>query len=86
MAKSSKSAQERAEVAAAKEERVRDGKLALRDYQLNQSAVLANMQRLRTLRLARDSEPPLVAEPKPEPRSEPKRSAGKKSRAKKEEQ
>jgi hypothetical protein len=75
MAKSSKSAQERAEVAAVKEERARDGKLALRDYQLNQSAVLANMQRLRTLRLTRDSEPASVAEPK--------RSAGKKSRAKK---
>jgi hypothetical protein len=76
MAKSSKSAQERAEVAAVKEERLRDGKLALRDYQLNQSAVLANMQRLRTLRLTRDGEPPPVAEPK--------RAAGKKSRAKKE--
>lgn len=77
MAKSSKSAQERAEVAAAKEERLRDGKLALRDYQLNQSAVLANMQRLRTLRLTRDSEPPPVVEPK--------RPAGRKSRTKKEE-
>ena len=75
MAKSSKSAQERAEVAAVKEERARDGKLAVKDYQLNQSAVLANMQRLRTLRLTRDSAPPPVAEPKP--------SAGKKSRAKK---
>ena len=77
MAKSSKSAQERAEVAAVKEERARDGKLAVKDYQLNQSAVLANMQRLRALRLTRDSEPPPVAEPK--------RPTGKKSRAKKEE-
>jgi hypothetical protein len=77
MAKSSKSAQERAEVAAVKEERARDGKLAVKDYQLNQSAVLANMQRLRTLRMTRDSAPPPVAEPK--------RPAGKKSRAKKEE-
>ena len=83
MAKSSKSAQERAEVAAAKEERARDGKLALRDYQLNQSAVLANMQRLRTLRLTRDGEPLPAAGPKRPTGKE--RPAGKKSRAKKEE-
>jgi hypothetical protein len=83
MAKSSKSAQERAEVAAVKEERARDGKLAVKDYQLNQSAVLANMQRLRTLRLTRDSAPPPVAEPKGPTGKKPP--AGKKSRAKKEE-
>jgi hypothetical protein len=75
MPKGSKSAQERAEVAAAKEERLRDGKLATRDYQLNQSAVLANMQRLRTLRLSRDGRPPPMIEPKP--------TGSKKSRAKK---
>jgi hypothetical protein len=55
----------------------------VKDYQLNQSAVLANMQRLRTLRLTRDSAPPPVAEPKRPTGKEPP--AGKKSRAKKEE-
>ena len=75
MATSSKSAQERAEIAAAREERARDGKLALRDYQNSQSAVLANMQRLRTLRLTRDGQPPPVVEPQPAGR--------KKNRAKK---
>ena len=82
MAKGSKSAQERAEVAAAKEERLRDGKLALKDYQLNQSAVLANMQRLRTLRLSRESEPPAAVEPK-QPRgkkSPPKKQAKKQAK------
>ena len=58
MVTSNKSAHERADIAAAKEARLRDGKLALRDYQHRQLAILANMQRLRTLRLSRDSVPP----------------------------
>jgi hypothetical protein len=58
MVTSNKSAHEHADIATAKEARLRDGKLALRDYQRRQSAILANMQRLRTLRLSRDSEPP----------------------------
>jgi hypothetical protein len=55
---------DRAHAAAAKEERLRDGKLALREYERNQSNVLANMQRLRALRLLRDNQSPLVIEPK----------------------
>ena len=65
MAGNNKSAVERANSAAAKDERVRDGKLALREYQLNQSAVLTNMQRLRALRLSRESQQPSVIETKP---------------------
>jgi hypothetical protein len=66
MARSDKAAPEdRANAAAAKEERLRDGKLARQEYEKNQSAVLVNMQRLRALRLSREGEPPPAAEPKP---------------------
>ena len=65
MAKSSRTAADRADAAALKHERMQDGKLARRDYDLNQSAFLANMQRLRALRLSRDGEPVPVTEPKP---------------------
>ena len=65
MARNTKSALERANSAAAKDERVRDGKLALREYQLNQSAVLTNMQRLRALRLSHEGQLSAVIEPKP---------------------
>jgi hypothetical protein len=76
VASNSKSALERANSAAAKDERVRDGKLALREYQLNQSAVLTNMQRLRALRLSHEGQQPSVIEP-PKPSSSGKRRAGK---------
>lgn len=76
MAKHNKAAPEdRANAAAVREERLRDGKLALREYEKNQSAVLVNMQRLRALRLSREGEPLPAAEPKP--------SGGSKRRAKK---
>jgi hypothetical protein len=76
MARSNKAAPEdRANAAAVKEERLRDGKLARREYEQNQSAVLANMQRLRALRLSQQRELPPAAEPKP--------SDGTKRRAKK---
>jgi hypothetical protein len=66
MARNNKAAPEdRANAAAVREERLRDGKLARREYEQNQSAVLVNMQRLRALRLSRESEPPPAAEPKP---------------------
>lgn len=65
MAKNGKSDPERANVAAVKEERRRDGKLAVQEYQISQSAVLTNMQRLRALRLSRENQPPAVIEPKP---------------------
>ena len=81
MAAGSKSAPERAKAAASKEERARDGKLAVREYQLSQSAVLTNMERLRALRLSQQSQPPPVIEPKRA--DSKKRSDGKKSRAKK---
>ena len=75
MARSKKaSPDDRASAAAAREERLRDGKLAMREYELNRSAVLVNMQRLRALRLSRDGEPPPAVEPKP--------SGGRKKRAK----
>lgn len=64
MAKDSKAAADRANAAAVREERRLDGKLALREYALSQSTVLANMQRLRALRLSRESGLPLAAEPK----------------------
>jgi hypothetical protein len=75
VARNTKSDLERANSAAAKDERVRDGKLALREYQLNQSAVLTNMQRLRALRLSHESQPSPVIEPKPS--GSGKRRAGK---------
>jgi hypothetical protein len=64
MARSNKTAADRTNAAAVKEERLRDGKLARREYEQNQSAALVNMQRLRALRLSRESEPPPAAEPK----------------------
>ncbi|MBX9841639.1 MAG: transcriptional regulator [Xanthobacteraceae bacterium] len=74
MARPNKATADRADAAAVREERLRDGKLARREYEQNQSAVLVNMQRLRALRLSRESELPPAAEPKP--------SGGSKRRAK----
>ena len=48
-----KSAEERAAI---KEQRTRDAELAMRDYQADRLAVLAKTERLRQLRLARDSQ------------------------------
>ena len=64
MQKRNDDAADRANIAAIKEERLRDGKLALREYELNRSAVLVNMSRLRALRLSHEAGMPLPAEPK----------------------
>jgi len=64
MPKNKMSPMDRANAAADKQERLQDGKLALREYERHQSDVLANMQRLRALRLLRADQSPLVIEPK----------------------
>ena len=53
-----KTAIERANAVAAKQERGRDAKLAMQEYQLQKVNVLVNMARLRALRLARDTQRP----------------------------
>jgi hypothetical protein len=55
MAANGESAIKRANAATAKEERDRDAKLAMQQYRLDESSVLANMKRLRALRLARET-------------------------------
>ncbi len=47
----------RAEREAMKEERARDAGLAMKEYEAERRAVLANTERLRALRLARDAAP-----------------------------
>jgi hypothetical protein len=65
MPKNSKSMLDRTNAAAIKEERLRDRELALREYELGQSAVLLNMRRLRAARLLRQNEPPVELDAKP---------------------
>ncbi len=50
-----KDAEQRAAVAALKAERERDRAQAMRDYHAEKLAIAANTERLRALRLARDS-------------------------------
>jgi hypothetical protein len=48
---------DRAEREAMKKERARDAGLAMKEYEAERRAVLANTERLRALRLARDAAP-----------------------------
>ena len=50
----------RAEREAMKEERARDAGQAMKEYEAERRAVLANTERLRALRLARDAAAPAV--------------------------
>lgn len=51
-----KTAQERSETAMRKEERAREAAQAMREYEARNLAVLANTERLRALRLAKEAE------------------------------
>ncbi len=53
-----KDAQQRAAIASKKEERARDGALAMKEYEAEKLAVRANAERLRALRLAREAAAP----------------------------
>jgi hypothetical protein len=55
MATISKNAQQRAAMAAMKEERARDAALAMREYEAEKLAVRAKTARLRALRLAKEA-------------------------------
>jgi hypothetical protein len=75
-AKSSKSAEEQAAIATAKEMRARDAVLAMREYQLERATVAARTERLREQRLARDRDAAKAAQ---QPAAPAKKKAGKKT-------
>ena len=66
MATTFKSGQHRAAVAA-KEERARDAKLAMREYEAEKVAIEVKTARLRALRLAKEAERPRVPPDHPPP-------------------
>lgn len=65
MATKTKNPEEQSAVAAMKEQRARDAVLAMREYEQDKLAVRARTERLRALRLARETEaakaPPVPA-------------------------
>ena len=56
MSSKTKSAEEQTALAAMKAQRARDADLAMREYQQEKLAVLARTERLRALRMSRDSQ------------------------------
>ncbi len=56
MSSKTKSADEQTALAAMKAQRARDADLAMREYQQEKLAVLARTERLRALRMSRDSQ------------------------------
>ena len=75
-AKIVKSAEEQAAIATAKELRARDAELAMREYQLERTAIAARTERLRELRLSRERE--AAKNPPPPPVAPKKKAAAKK--------
>ena len=78
MSSKTKSAEEQTALAAMKAQRARDADLAMREYQQEKLAVLARTERLRALRMSRDSQAAKNGEQKP-PRAAGKRIAKKRS-------
>jgi hypothetical protein len=60
-----KTPEERSAAATMKELRARDAAQAMREYELEQVAVRARTERLRAMRLSRESQAPIAPQPKP---------------------
>src|SRR4051794_34964693 len=69
-----KTVERQASAAAKKEERARDGVVAMREYEAEKARIDANTERLRALRLAREAADAVAAEP-PAAVAAPRRSA-----------